>query len=608
MEYFSILNLNKEPFSNSPDPDFFFQSNQHLGCLQKLELALRLRRGLNVVLGDVGTGKTTLCRQLIRRFADDKAYETHLILDPKYSSPSEFLTTIAEMFTKRLSGNAANDWQLKETIKKYIFQRGVDEDKTVVLIIDEGQKIPKFCLEILREFLNFETNKYKLLQIVIFAQKEFEKTLEQHANFADRINLYHVLEPMSFRDTRLMIQFRLKQSSPGHQPPALFSYPALWAIYRLTRGYPRKIINLCHRSVLTMIIQNQTKVGWRLVRSCVRRALPTSLNKWSRVSVAALVVIAVIALTAGPELKNLEKLMPWKPKVPKNIKAPAELPQFDSDKIQSPPNLSKVQHQPPSDQSSQKSVNKATSKDELDELSNAELKTVLEPGAEAAKIPALKTEALTVIEPGAETAKVLEPKTDALAVIEPGTEAAKVLELKTEAVIEKPDFERRLPSTLGQVALRHNDTLWVLIEKVYGAPGDHATRIQYIESVAALNPHIVDPNHIEAGRSLSLPAIPVEIKPLSKDVWWVKLKEENRLEAALNILRENPDKAPPIRIIPYWSQRPGLKFAILLDEHFFDETSARNRLSKLPPGLVSEAGIFSKWDKDTVFYADPLAH
>ena len=60
MEYFSILNLNKEPFSNSPDPDFFFHSRQHLDCLQKLELSLRLRRGLNVIIGDVGTGKTTL--------------------------------------------------------------------------------------------------------------------------------------------------------------------------------------------------------------------------------------------------------------------------------------------------------------------------------------------------------------------------------------------------------------------------------------------------------------------------------------------------------------------------------------------------------------------
>ncbi len=578
MEYFSILNLDKEPFSNSPDPDFFFQSNQHLSCLQKLELSLRLRRGLNVVLGDVGTGKTTLCRQLIRRFADDKAYETHLILDPKYSSPSEFLTTIAEMFTGRLSGNAANDWQLKETIKKYIFRRGVDEDKTVVLIVDEGQKIPKFCLEILREFLNFETNKYKLLQIVIFAQKEFEKTLEQHANFADRINLYHLLEPMSFRDTRLMIQFRLKQSSPGHQAPALFSYPALWAIYRFTRGYPRKIINLCHRSILTMIIQNRTKVGWLLVRSCVQRAFPASLNKWSRISVAALVLVAVVTLTSGLELKGLEKLMPWKPKVPNKITVPIESSQLDSNKIQSPTNLTKVQDQPPSGQFFEKSVNKPVAKDELDELSNTELKTVLEPRAEASTVLELKAEAPAVIEPGA------------------------------EATIEKLDFERQLPSALGQVALRRNETMWRLIEKVYGALSYHIIKIQYIKSVTAVNPHIVDPDHIEAGRLLSLPGIPAKIKPLSKDVWWVKLKEQDKLEEALNVLREYSDKAPPIRIIPYWSRRLGLKFAILLDEHFFDETSARNRLSKLPPGLISEGRVFSGWDKDTVFYSDPFAH
>ena len=96
MDYFSILNLSKEPFSNSPDPDYFFQSRQHVGCLQKLELSLRLKRGLNIVIGDVGTGKTTLCRQLLRRFAKDENVATHLILDPYFSSPLEFLKTVAE--------------------------------------------------------------------------------------------------------------------------------------------------------------------------------------------------------------------------------------------------------------------------------------------------------------------------------------------------------------------------------------------------------------------------------------------------------------------------------------------------------------------------------
>ena len=169
MDYFRILNLNKEPFSNSPDPDFFFHSRQHLDCLQKLELSLLLRRGLNVIIGDVGTGKTTLCRQLIRRFSQKEEVETHLILDPHVLNATELLASVAEMFTGEKPPVGSDDWQVKEQIKQCLFRKGVGENKTVVLIIDEGQKIPAFCLEILREFLNYDNNEYKLLQIVIFA-------------------------------------------------------------------------------------------------------------------------------------------------------------------------------------------------------------------------------------------------------------------------------------------------------------------------------------------------------------------------------------------------------------------------------------------------------
>jgi len=129
MDYYKILNLSKEPFSNSPDPEFFFQSRQHLGCLQKLELSLRLRRGLNVVIGDVGTGKTTLCRQLIRRFARDEEIETHLVLDPTFSSPSEFLITVAEMLEGGKIPDTANDWQVKEVIKHTSFARAYRRKK-----------------------------------------------------------------------------------------------------------------------------------------------------------------------------------------------------------------------------------------------------------------------------------------------------------------------------------------------------------------------------------------------------------------------------------------------------------------------------------------------
>ena len=280
MDYFRILNFTKEPFSNSPDPELFYGSKQHLGCLQQLELSLRLRRGLNVVIGEVGTGKTTLCRQIIRILSNDDRIETHLILDPHFSTAAEFLASIAEMLVGSRPSKKASNRQIKEVIKTHLFTKGVDEDRTTALIIDEGQKIPVFCLEILRELLNYETNDQKLLQIVIFAQGEFETTLKEHRNFSDRINLYDFLHPLNFRDTRLMIRHRLDRASASSDMVTFFSFPSLWAIYRATKGYPRRIVTLCHRSLLTVIIQNREKAGWLLVRSCAKRVFPEHRGKW----------------------------------------------------------------------------------------------------------------------------------------------------------------------------------------------------------------------------------------------------------------------------------------------------------------------------------------
>ena len=528
MDYFSILNLKREPFSNSPDPEYFFLSRQHNICLQKLELSLRLRRGLNVVTGDVGTGKTTLCRQLIRRFAGDEDAETHLILDPCFSNPLEFLSTVAEMFEQvkvEPGAPGANDRQIKEIIKKYIFRKGVDEKKTIILIIDEGQKIPVFCLEILREFLNYETNEYKLLQIVIFAQKEFAETLREHANFADRINLYHTLGPLNFHDTKMMIRFRLKKSSGAAKAINPFAYPALLAIYRDTGGYPRKIINLCHRCILAMIIQNRIRAGWFLVRSCAGRSLPRPHKRWSLAM--ALVVIGLIAMTvmAGLMPDKLMILTRWRPEALKTANIRNTLPVFHVRKVQK-------HHDQEKDQS-------------------------------------------VVVNP------------------------VRKVSNKNTPIIESP------PPVLGSVALRRKETLWKLIEKVYGVVDPHVINSQYIKSVTNANSHIKDPDHIEVARLITMPAIPVKVKPLQLDVWWVKIEEKGSLEESINLLRSYPKDAPPVRIVPYWTNLSGLKFAVLLKGIFFDEASARSMLNNLPQAIANGGNILSEWDKDTVFFADP---
>ena len=139
------------------------------------------------------------------------------------------------------------------------------------MIIDEGQKIPENCLEILREFLNYETNNFKLLQIIIFAQKEFRITIKKRANLFDRVNLLYHLGPLNFKQPRAMINYRLSIARDSEMVTSLFSFGGLAAIYLATGGYPRKVVFLCHQVILKMIIRGKKKAGWFLVRSCIRR-------------------------------------------------------------------------------------------------------------------------------------------------------------------------------------------------------------------------------------------------------------------------------------------------------------------------------------------------
>lgn len=343
MEYFKILNLVREPFSNSPEPEFFYQSPKHIRCLQQLELAIRLRRGLNVVLGDVGTGKTTLCRRLITAFAEADtaadAVETHLLMDPAFTSPAEFLTAVALGFgiparqkRKPAAEAETSEWRLKENIKDHLLNRGVNEKKIVALIIDEGQNLPDFCLEILREFLNYETNENKLLQIVIFAQREFRQTLDRIANFADRVNLLYILEPLNFQETREMILFRIARACEPGSVPELFSGSGLRAVYSATGGYPRKIITLCHQVILSLIIQNRTRAGWFLVRSCARRMASTGKPSgswrygWAPAVATALIAVLVFAISRPVQTGSVRQPEASRQEEPKSIVAAAETP------------------------------------------------------------------------------------------------------------------------------------------------------------------------------------------------------------------------------------------------------------------------------------------
>jgi general secretion pathway protein A len=562
MDYFSILNLNREPFSNSPDPDYFYHSRQHLDCLQKVELSLHLRRGLNVILGEVGTGKTTLCRQLIRRFSQRKEMETHLILDPLFKDGADFLATVTHLLSGKRPAEGTTDWQVKEFIKHSLFRKGVDQKKTTVLIIDEGQKIPVFCLELLREFLNYETNEYKLLQIVIFAQTEFESVIREHPNFADRISLCHHLRPLSLSDTRMMIRFRLEKSSATPQNLNLFTLPALIAIHRVTGGFPRKVINLCHQCILAMIIQNRKKVGWRLVRRCSERVFHKEPRRGFRWAAAAVAVAAGAAMLLWWSPANMS--MPVALKRPIIVDPPREpVP---------PPPLA-----------------------------------VPEPAEAHAAVPVapLVPEPVVTAAVPATPAPAPEPVTPPTPVaaavpVVPKPAEASPAKAAAEVPSPKPLARTGPPESLGSVTLKRHETISGLILKVYG---DYSNR--HFRAVILANPQIEDPDRVEAGQVIRLPALPVSAKPLNKAVWWVTLIDTASLQEAFDILRSYPESAPPVRLIPFWRPGNGSRFAVVLKQFFTSPETAQLQLSLLPPKYLPAGTLVSSWGEGTVLFADP---
>lgn len=267
MSYYKILNLQKEPFSTSPDPYFFYRSSAHETAIKRLEIAIRLRRGLSLILGDIGIGKTTLGRTLLQIFSQEDDFILHMILDPTYKSEYQFLSSLTKMFGANPSFRSTLDQ--KDAIEKYLFQKGVDEGKTIILLIDEGQKLTPTFLEILRTLLNYETNEYKLLQLVLLAQMEVLPRIRRIKNFFDRITLKYIINPLDEGETKDMIEFRLKQAG-YNGGEKLFSKGAIKLIYEHTMGYPRKIAVLCHNALEELVMRDKKIVDESLMVNVIR--------------------------------------------------------------------------------------------------------------------------------------------------------------------------------------------------------------------------------------------------------------------------------------------------------------------------------------------------
>jgi len=276
MSYYKILGLEREPFSTSPDPNFLYLTREHESALTNVLIELRLRRGLSCILGDVGTGKTSLSRKLIGYLKERGDFIIHMVLDPSFEDEHLFLVSLVRNFDINLEqycdprylSEKPTTLDLKEALEKFLYQKCLIENQTVVLIVDEAQKLSETAMEILRVILNFETNENKLLQLVLLGQLELHSKIMNIPNFFDRISFKYSLNPLDLQDAKDMIVFRLRRA--GYTTASkLFLDDAVRLIHQVSHGYPRKITMLCHRALKRLVMENKWAVDEHLVKDII---------------------------------------------------------------------------------------------------------------------------------------------------------------------------------------------------------------------------------------------------------------------------------------------------------------------------------------------------
>lgn len=247
--YETFFNLKEEPFGITPNPKFLFLSSKHEEALANLSYGIEKRKGFILITGEIGTGKTTICRALLNRLKD---VDTALILNPSLTEGG-LLSSIVDDF------GLTSGRSLKEkidTLNRFLLDRR-KEGRNAVLIIDESQHLSLKALEMVRLLSNLETESEKLLQIVFMGQPELREKLESKElrQLNQRIVIRYHLNPLDCKETSDYIFHRLRVAGCSHEHLG-FTGSAIEKIYGHTGGYPRLINVLCDRVLTSAYVDN----------------------------------------------------------------------------------------------------------------------------------------------------------------------------------------------------------------------------------------------------------------------------------------------------------------------------------------------------------------
>jgi general secretion pathway protein A len=325
--YEAFYGFREKPFNLTPDPRFLFPSAKHSEAAAHLEFGLSQRGGFIVISGEVGTGKTTLCRHFLDRLDENTA--SAFILYPALSTVDLIRAIHADL---GIQSQGATAKELVDDLHRFLLEaRGTG--KNIVVVIDEAQSLPADLLEQIRLISNLETAREKLIQIVLIGQTELVSLLAQKnlRQLAQRISARYHLPPLNRKETVHYIRHRLGVA--GGAGKVSFTPGALRAIHRFSKGIPRLINLVCDRALLAGLVLNRREIDRALIKRAIEElgslaGVGERRFAWGLRAALAAVALAALALALGPQVSLLQDRGNEAPSLPprKAAAPPAALP------------------------------------------------------------------------------------------------------------------------------------------------------------------------------------------------------------------------------------------------------------------------------------------
>jgi general secretion pathway protein A len=262
--YCEFYSFSEKPFNITPDPRYLFLSPKHQEAYNHLWFGVSERRGFIQLTGEVGCGKTTVCRSLLERLPDE--YATALILNPVLTEDQMLQAIMQEFSLDVHEGGRAYNYQ---RLNNFLLQL-VGEKRVPVLLIDEAQDLPSETLEFVRLLSNLETDNEKLIQIVLIGQPELKEILNKPCfrQLRQRITVRYHLQPLSYEETRRYVEHRLIAAGARGLP--YFDKTAIKKVFRYSKGIPRLVNALADKALLAGYVNRTYKITGRLVKMAER--------------------------------------------------------------------------------------------------------------------------------------------------------------------------------------------------------------------------------------------------------------------------------------------------------------------------------------------------